>query len=276
METRTTLTYGGIAPPARSELMYEYLWRDAAILLGSMYLMAPMAVRSGSRFAAHCKPVRVPVEELPREVSVYIESQIPQMQSLGFEFLGCYDCGVLASNTQSFSAYFCNRTTNDFANITVATSPQRTVGYFEFSTRFGNGLTLETNTNSVLPLTPDNPEVRVFRFSEIKEPRELYQVHKRLTEKYANGQWAQGEPKGQEIQRLVRVLENYGPRQAMMGYMYLAPDGETYLLTWKGAILMTWRGLWPSALIRRAIHKYEMRAELQSLHVRGVPALQKA
>ncbi|MGA2300148.1 MAG: hypothetical protein ABSG77_05585 [Candidatus Acidiferrum sp.] len=276
MGTTNTLIYGGIAPPARSEPMYEHLWRDAAILLGSMHLMAPMAVRSGFRFAARCNPVQVPAEELPREVSAYIRPQIPQMQSLGFEFLGCYDCGVLASNTQSFIAHFCNRTTNDFANVSVATSPQRTAGYFEFSTRFGNGLALETNTNGVLPLTPDNPEVRVFRFPEIKEPRELYQVHKSLAEKYANRQWTQGEPKGQEIQRLVRVMENYGPRHAKMGYMYLAPDGEAYFLTWKGAILMTWRGLWPTALIRRAMHKYEMRAELQSLHVRGVPALQKA
>src|SRR5208283_4216496 len=58
METRNTLIQGGIAPPARSELMYEYLWRDAAILLGSMYLMAPMAVRSGFRFAAHWRATR--------------------------------------------------------------------------------------------------------------------------------------------------------------------------------------------------------------------------
>jgi len=276
MEIRNASIYGGIAPPARCEPMYEYLWRDAAILLGTMHLMAPMAVRSGFRFAAHCKPVQVPVEELPRDVQAYIQSRIPQMQCLGFEFLGRYDCGVLTSNTQTFIAHFCNRQTNDFANVSVAASPQRTAGYFEFSTRFGNGLVLETNTNSVLPLTPDNPEVRVFRFPGIKEPRELYQAHKSLIEKYANGQWAQGEPKGQEIQRLVRVLENYGPRHAKMGYMYLAPSGETYLLTWKGAILMTWRGLWPTALIRRAIHKYEMRSELHSLHVQGVPALQKA
>jgi len=241
-----------------------------------MHLIAPMGVRSGFRFAAHCRPVQVPVEELPQEVSAYIQSRIPQMQNLGFEFLGCYDCAVLASNTQSFIAHFCNRTTNDFANVSVATSPQRTTGYFEFSTRFGNGMAVETNTNSVLPLTPDNPEVHVFRFPEIQEPCELYQVHMNLCEKYAHGQWAQGEPKGQEIQRLVRVLENYGPRHAKMGYMYLAPSGETYLLTWKGAILMTWRGLWPTALIRRAMRKYEMRAELQSLHVGGAPALQKA
>lgn len=256
--------------------MYEYLWRDAAILLGSMHLMAPMAMRSGFRFAAHCKPVQVPVEELPREVSASIQAQIPPMQSLGFELLGCYDCGVLASNTQRFIAHFCNRSTNDFANVSVATSPQKTAGYFEFSTRFGNGLTLETNTNSDLPLTPDNPEVRVFRFPEIREPRELYLVHKRLIEKYADGTWAQGEPKGQEIQRLVRVMQNYGPRHAKLGYMYLAPAGEAYFLTWKGAILMTWRGLWPTSLIRGAIYKCKMRAELHSLRVRGVPALQKA
>ena len=276
METETSSREGGIAPPARSQTMYEHLWRDAAILLGSVHLMAPMAMRSGFRFAARCKPVQVPVEELSAEVVAYILPRIPQLQTLGFEFIGCYDCGVLASNTQSLSAYFCNRQTNDFANVSVVASPQRTAGYFEFSTRFGNGLALETNTNSVLPLTPDNPEVRVFRFPEIKEPRALYQLHKSLIEKYANGQWAQGEPKGQEIQRLVRVLENYGPRHAKMGYMYLAPGGESYFLTWKGAILMTWRGLWPTSLIRRAIHKYEMRSELQSLRVRGVPALQKA
>jgi len=256
--------------------MYEYLWRDAAILLGSMHLIAPMVVRSGFRIAAHCKPVQVPAEELPHQVSAYVLPRIPQMQSLGFEFLGCYDCGILASNTRSFIAYFCNRTTNDFANVSVATSPQRTAGYFEFSTRFGNGMALETNTNSVLPMTPDSPDVHLFRFPEIKEPRELYQVHKSLIEKYAKGQWAQGEPKGQEIQRFVRVMENYGPRHAKLGYMYLAPDGETYLLKWKGAILVTWRGLWPTALIRKAIHRDEMRSELHSLRIRGVHALQKA
>jgi len=256
--------------------MYEYLWRDATILLGTVHLMAPVVVRRGFRFAAHCNPVQVTLEELPREVSAHIQLRIPQMQGLGFEFLGCYDCGILASDVRSFIAYFCNRATNDFANVSVAVSSQRTLGYFEFSSRFGNGLALETNTNSVLPLTPDNPEVRVFRFPQIQEPPELYRVHKRLIEKYASGKWAQGEQKGQEIQRLVRVMENYGPRHAKMGYMYLAPDGETYLLTWKGAILMTWRGLWPTGLIRRAIYKYAMRSELQALHVRAVPALQKA
>jgi len=101
-------------------------------------------------------------------------------------------------------------------------------------------------------------------------------VHHRLIEKYAVGLWAQSEPKGEEIQRLVRVLENYGPRHAKIGYMYLADNSDFYRLTWKGALLMTWRGLWPASLLRKLMQQQEMQWELRSLENRGVTALQKA
>ncbi len=70
----------------------------------------------------------------------------------------------MASDTKSFVAYFVNRQTNDFSNVTVVVSPGKMAGYFEFSTRLTNGTLIETNTNSILPLTPNNPDYRVFRF----------------------------------------------------------------------------------------------------------------
>jgi hypothetical protein len=48
-------------------------------------------------------------------------------------------------------------------------------------------LTVETNTNRALPLTPDNPETRVFRFPKIKELDALYKLHLQLIEKHAAG-----------------------------------------------------------------------------------------
>jgi hypothetical protein len=66
--------------------MYENIWFDAAILVGAMHVIAPAVVRNG---------FRVPVKELPKEVAAYIGPRIPQMQNLGFELLGCYDCGML-------------------------------------------------------------------------------------------------------------------------------------------------------------------------------------
>jgi hypothetical protein len=50
-------------------------------------------------------------------------------------------------------------------------------------------LTVETNSNRALLLTPDNPETRVFRFPKIKELDALYELHLQLIEKHAPGQW---------------------------------------------------------------------------------------
>jgi hypothetical protein len=173
-------------------------------------------------------------------------------------------------------AYFYQGQTNEFANVTVSSTPGAIESYLEFSTRFSNGLTLETNTNGVLPLTPGNPEIRVFRFSETREPRALYLLHRQLIDKYAAGTWAVPEPKGQEISRVTRAMENYGPRHEKLGYMQLSSDGASYRLTWKGAALMAWRGLWPTSMIRAALYRQAMHGELVSLEVRGITALQKA
>lgn len=267
---------GGIAPPARSNRMIDNFWMDAAAVIGVLHIAGPLALHSTFRFPAKIAPLPVAAGELPEAVAKCVVPRIAEMERLGFENLGCYDCGELTLQTRTYVAQFCNRTTNDFANVTAVVTPHGVASYFEFSTRFSNGAVLETNTNKTLPLTPGNPDVRVFRFADVAEPEALYQIHRRLLEKYAAGWWPAGEPKGQEIQRLVRVLENYGPRHAKIGYMALAADGESYRLTWKGAFLMAWRGLWPASLLRRMLERHAMRVERHELEVRGVAALQKA
>lgn len=118
--------------------------------------------------------------------------------------------------------------------------------------------------------------MRAFRFPKIQAPQALYRIHRQLAEKYAPGLWPLGAPKGEELQRFVRMLENYGPSHARIGYMALAEDGQSYRLTWQGAFLMTWRGLWPTALLRRLLQRHAMQLELDFLEVRGVTAPQKA
>jgi hypothetical protein len=36
------------------------------------------------------------------------------------------------------------------------------------------------------------------------------------------------------------------------GYFYLDPEADCYRPTWKGAVLLTWKLLWPVSAIRRA------------------------
>jgi hypothetical protein len=123
-------------------------------------------------------------------------------------------------------------------------------------------------------LAPASPDVRVFRFLGISAPEALYKIHRQLVEKYAGGMWPAGEPRDSEIQRLVRVFENYGPRHMKIGYMKLTKDGSAYRLTWRGAFLMAWRGPWSASECSE--FGSGVRCERHELEGREVAALQKA
>jgi hypothetical protein len=248
----------------------------AALTLLGTYVLGPLAVHWTYRFAARCRPSEISLGALPEAIAVLYAKRIPGIQELGFELAGCFDCGSLAPDTHSYVAYFYNRRTNDYANLSALVSPKGVASYLEFSTRFANGLVLETNTNRVLPLSPANPDNKVFRFPEIQDARTLLQTHRQIVEKYAAGLRPQAEPRGAEIARYVRVVENYGPRHSQIGYMRLGEDSESYTLTWKGAFLMTWRRLWPVSFVRNWAHRHAMNSELHSLETSDVAALQKA
>lgn len=243
--------------------------------VGLLHVAGMVVVRSTYRFSAKCNPAEIPVSKLPESVASQIAPRIVEFEQLGFTLSGCYDCGALAVQTRSYIAYFTNRS-NDFANVTAMVHPRGVSSYMEFSTRFSNGLAIETNTNRRLPLTPGNPAVRVFRFADICDAKELYEMHRQLLMKYAEGLYPQGEPQGQEIRRWVRTAENYGPRHAKIGYMVLSEDGSSYRFTWKGAFLVTSRGIWPTSLLRNLYERQAMSTERRKLDHREIAALQKA
>jgi len=254
----------------------ESLLFGALTGLGILHLATPLALRNTFRFSAHCRPQLLAAQEWPAEVTEHLRTLTLQLRNLGFEFSGCYDLGELGVHTDTVVAVFNHPDTHDYASFIVSSAAHLTDSYLEFSTEFSSGLRLETNNNGVLPLTPDPKNMRVFRFPEIEEPCALYCLHRQLIEKHAEGAWAKPEARGQEIQRWVRAAENYGPRHAQTGYMKLVAGSESYQLTWKGAILMAWKRLWPTSMVRQWFYGQAMRAELRSLEVRGVTALQKA
>lgn len=256
--------------------MVESLFLGVLASLGVLHLAAPVVLRGTFRFSARCQPRLLAVQDWPAEVAERLQSLIPQLKNLGFEFLGCYDLGELGAHTDTIVALFSHPITNDYASFVLSSASHLRDIYLEFSADFSSGMRLETNNNGILPLTPDPKSTLVFRFPEMKEPGALYRLHRQLIEKHAAGAWAKLEAKGQEIQRWARTAENHGPRLAEMGYMQLTDGSEQYQLTWKGAILMAWKGLWPTSWVRQWLYRQAMRAELRSLEVRCVTALQKA
>jgi hypothetical protein len=256
--------------------MFESLAWLAAASAGAIYLLSPTVVRSTFRFFSRCQFNSLGLEHLPEKVSAEFRRRVSEFADLGFELLGCFDCGALANDTHSYIACCSNLATNEFATVSALITPLGPASYFEFSSRFSDSCSIATNTNGILPLLPANPEIRVFRFAFVQEPRALLQIHRQLTAKYAPGRCALGESREAEIQRRVRMLESVGPRLAQSGYMKLRAAGDGFGLTWKGAIRMTWLGLWPVTLVRKLARRYAMQSELNALRTPAVAALEKA
>ena len=254
--------------------MVESILYCAGGLVGTLYLLSPLVAHTVYRLASRSRCDAVSLDSLPDQISEEFGQRIAEFASLGFESLGCFDCGSLVSDTHSYVAHFCNHTTNEFANVSAMATQDGPASYLEITSRFSSGRSIETNTNGILPVMPGNPDVRVFRFPAIENPRTLLNMHRQLVEKYAPGLCPIAGPRDTEIQRYVRTIENYGPRLAKAGYLSL--HGEAYRLTWKGAFQTAWLALWPVALLRRTMYRQAMQAELRSLPARARAALQKA
>src|SRR5215831_19755364 len=100
--------------------MLDTLLLDTAALFGILHIAGPVALHRTFRFAAHCRANLVSQQELPPEVAQRVFPLVPQLEALGFAFLGCYDFGEISVHTRTIVGYFCNRSTNDFAHATVS------------------------------------------------------------------------------------------------------------------------------------------------------------
>lgn len=257
--------------------MFETLLLDAVYLTTLLHVVSPAALRATFRLPARCNPRPLSLAELPAEARSLVDSVLPALDSLQFAFAGCYDLGEVAAHTRKMAVCFSNRESADSAAIHIITAANSSCEhYLEFTTCFSNGVSVDTNTNDILPVAPENPAILTFRFPEVGSPAELYQLHRRLAARHAAGAWPRPELKGEEILRIAKLAESFGPRLAESGYTRHSAEDDSYRLTWKGACLMAWRKLWPTSLLRRALYRQEMRNEVAALEVRGVAALQKA
>jgi hypothetical protein len=192
----------------------------------------------------------VPREALPDAVRNFMDPRIPGLQALGFELISYVSLGSIAGRTQSFMALFANRGTSEWADVSVVFTKIKFAGYTEFISRCSEDAQVDTNTSSTAGVLSPDPTRHVFRFPQVKDPWTLLRLHRMLVAENISGIRPEIPPAGQEVAELQRRLERYGPRQQERGYLYLASDGETYRLTWKGAIFAACRSVWPIPLIR--------------------------
>ena len=237
---------------------------------GALFLLGPIVLRATFRFKAKLNPQLVPRESLPPDVQQFMAPRVAAITGLGFEPVGYVNVGTMAAGTQSFMALFSNPATLEWADVSAVKSTKQMKGYSEFITRCSNDSQVDTNTNATAPVLFPWPSYHVFRFPQIKDAFTLYRVHRMLVQQHTGGSSPELPPKGHELAELKRRLERYGVRQQERGYMRLDSTGDSYRLTWKGAILGAWRSIWPISTIRNLLMQGQSQTRLRSLGVAQV------
>src|ERR1700739_3588793 len=236
-------------------------------IYGVVFVLGPIVRRGAFRYKSKVNPQAVAVETLPQDVREFMTKRLPGITALGFEPVGYVNLGSMAPNTQSYMALLSNSKTAEWADVSVVKAPTKMRGYTEFITRCSDDSQVDTNTNSTAPVLFPSPSYHVFRFPQIKDAFTLYRAHRMLVQEKIGGSRPELPPQGQELSELKRRLERYGPRQQERGYMYLDADGQTYRLTWKGAILGAWRSIWPISVVRGWWMQNRSEVRLKSLGV---------
>lgn len=236
-------------------------------IYGVLFVLGPIVLRGTFRYKAKVNPQLVAQEALPEDIRKFMATRLPGIAALGFQPVGYISLGSMAPNTEAYMALLSNAQTSEWADVSAVKSPTKMRGYIEFITRCSDDSQVDTNTNSMAPVLFPSPSYHVFRFPQIKDAFTLYRAHRMLVQENIGQSRPELPPQGQELNELKRRLERYGPRQQERGYMYLDADGQSFRLTWKGAILGAWRSIWPISTARGWWMRNRSEVRLKSLGV---------
>jgi hypothetical protein len=209
--------------------------------------------------------------DVPGAVKRYLFPTIRQVEECGFEMLGAYYVGGLVTNVRSFLVLMGNRAARDLALLAVTYADslegsrlqQRHV---EYSARLDNGTIVDTNNSQELTAFARVPEQKIVSLPWIEDVRRLYDIHQAAVEYYcpdAQREWhVDADPGDYLHDSLVRE----SLRQLETGYLYRDAAGD-FRPTIKGAILMTYKSLWPITAVRRALRRRRGERLLRELQV---------
>lgn len=233
--------------------------------VGLLYVYAPIKMRIAARYEREPELVFFPddTESLPPDVAAFFDRTGAELVALGFT---AQDRALLAPtfapNVRIVIKVFVNRADLVMAVIRVvyARIVHRLRPYaseLQFGSRFRDGpVTQMLTTNSREPNSlGDTPHWNVLQLPQVTDARALYEIHKQRIDGVGSVRnrlfRLDTEFGGDIIATLKATTSDQLTEQINTGYLELSADGRYFRPTWKGAILVTWRNLWPMKQFRR-------------------------
>lgn len=243
------------------------------LVVGIPYVLGPILIKSTQKFRA-IPPLRVfdPQQSPPpRQVAEFFDGAVRELESVGFSAVAHVAIPDMVPHVATLLVLLENRDTDDGAIVVSmhgmsdsgggARRVQMQSHYVEISCEFVDGVQLSTNNSEIGPSFAAVPQRRIVQLPQIKSPARLYRLHQRAVEELATARRSPLPPREELVDHLGRDMTDEFETQIDTGYLFKTPG--YYRPTWKGAILMTWKEVWPVNAIRRMRRRNRARQFLE-------------
>jgi hypothetical protein len=234
------------------------------------YFLVPIHLHRNHRVDAQPEFMQVnPTRDIiPEEAWLRIREGVAHLEPCGFQVVGHFQESGNSSPAMGYVTLLKNtnlitvaRLVTVFGKILKGRPGQSSL---VFITELTDERSLITNNSANIITTPRRRDRIRLWLPEVQDLQELYDFHQRLVERFGK----QAKPydvNGDFTEHLKRDSQDQRARWVKSGYYCLDSAAGVYRLTWKGAVLIAWKRLWPLKSLRRAWRKHQTNKLLRKL-----------
>lgn len=209
--------------------------------------------------------------ESPEVLRSHITATDAELGRLGFVPERYYRTEKSSPNADGSVLLFRNVKTSETARVITAVGVSETAriatSFVVFSSEFADGTEVVTSNRASARIYPSRkPPYHGRAFPQVREIERLLAVHRARVENFAAGRIAV-DPVGSDPDRYIRRVDFEVPfaHHVATGYAYDDETAGVQRMTWKGAILSTWKLLPPIKQIRLAWERLAADRQLANL-----------
>lgn len=227
------------------------------------YVVGPILIKFIWRMRANpnLQPFDPAQEPPPTEVAAFFAKSVAEFESVGFRVVNYVLLHDQLPNASALFVLVENRKSNCLGMAALMFAMQESPTgkkvqmqkqYVEFSTELVDGSVIDTNNSRTESAFSPVPHKRVFQFAQTLDAAQLFRYHQRAVEEFGGAAKRPLPPTEKLLDEVCKGMHKEMADQTPVGMLYLDCSAEYYRMTWKGAILMTWKNLWPITAVRCA------------------------
>ncbi|MCP4401511.1 MAG: hypothetical protein GY801_29965 [bacterium] len=214
------------------------------IFFGAQYLLGPIMVYFNQKLPIKYRFNILDSETFLKERGSMFRALHEQILSSGFRYVDSSEL-KMSHSALYFSIYYSEELKLTCTLMTAHATHNAPFTQIEFTQIYDNGTLFGVNNNAVFGAYPKWSIKDGYRFPSINDFNKLLIITHKLISRYKSDCSPVALEPGSEFQTIENHLNDEVQHLIKIGWVSPKQHGQSYHLTIKGAVIMTWKMCWP-------------------------------